>query len=139
MTNHIVPQVGNQPVPPAPPAVQVQSCFRGDQEDLLQTLDETFEVCNAWVLERRLASECTLELSFELHVSQSLELYGRLMAAGLQLTRASHIALTGLCASDLRRTGQLLLPTAVVELQLALTFLEDMPVYFSSHTRPGSA
>ena len=138
MTNHIAPNAGIQPVPPAPPAVQVQSCFRGDQEDLLGSLEDILAACNAWVLERRLASESTLELSFEIHISETLELYARLMAAGLQLTRASHAALTGLCASDLRRPADLL-STAVVELRLELTFLEDLPPHFVAHTRPGNA
>ena len=53
--------------------------------------------CGCWVLARGTLPSSQIELVFEVHLRSAFDLYGALIAAGVELTRDSHAALTGLC------------------------------------------
>jgi hypothetical protein len=53
--------------------------------------------CGCWLLDQRALSAAQMEMVFEVQLRSALDLYGALIAAGVELTRDSHAALTGLC------------------------------------------
>jgi len=53
--------------------------------------------CGGWVLSRSMPGSDTVEISFEFARGASLEIYSVLIAAGLELSRESHISMTVLC------------------------------------------
>jgi len=76
------------------------------------------------------------DLVFELNGRATVELYTSLIGAGLELTRASHIALTNLC-SLMRHGSRFSKAQRVVHVQLEVSFLEEIDL--KSILAPGSA
>jgi hypothetical protein len=77
-----------------------------------------------WVLEQKVLSPTQTEVSFEVQLRTAFELYGGLLAAGLELTRDSHLRLTGLCTlrgHNPRHARR----RRVVTIRLELNFLEE--------------
>jgi hypothetical protein len=81
------------------------------------------------VLERRDLSDAQVELVLEVQLSGVFDLYAALVTAGVELNRASHAALTGLCT--LRRHHALgeagvLLYGRMVTLGLEVSFVGEV-------------
>jgi hypothetical protein len=84
--------------------------------------------CGCWVLRRGTLSTSQVELVFEIHLRSAFDLYGGLIAAGVELTRDSHAALTGLCT--LRRHHPASHPTAggtsrIITIRLEVSFFDE--------------
>jgi hypothetical protein len=99
-----------------------------DRRRILLALDKAVDSCGCWVVERRDVSPAQVELVLEVQLSGVFDLYAALVTAGVELTRASHAALTGLCT--LRRHHKLadsavLLYGRVVTLGLEVSFIEQ--------------
>jgi hypothetical protein len=115
-------------LPQETPAVALRGFSCEDRRLILPALDRAVEACGCWVLERRNVSHTQVELVLEVQLSGVFELYAALVTAGVELTRASHAALTGLCT--LRRhhvlaEDAMLLYGRVVTLGLEVSFVED--------------
>jgi hypothetical protein len=97
-----------------------------DHRTILPALLDTMAVCGCWVLDQKALSPTLTELSFEVQLRSVFELYSGLVAAGVELTRDSHIRLTGLCTlrdhnpHNAKRRR-------VVTIRLEVCFLEDHP------------
>lgn len=98
-----------------------------DRGLIVPALAEGLDSCGCWVLERKTISITQLELRFDLQLRAALDLYTALIGAGLELTRGSHLALTGLCTVRNHQRRRLE-PFRVVEATLAVSFLEDLDV-----------
>ncbi len=110
------------------PAVVLRGFSHEDRRRILPMLDKAVDSCGCWVVERRDVSPAQVELVLEVQLSGVFDLYVALVTAGVELTRASHAALTGLCT--LRRHHALadsavLLYGRVVTLGLEVSFNEE--------------
>jgi hypothetical protein len=96
-----------------------------DRREILPALAEAMTECGCWLRDRKTVSLSQMEYSFEVQLRSAFELYSGLIGCGLELTRASHLELTGLCMlrqhnprpSELGR---------VVNVRLEVSFLEDL-------------
>ena len=110
------------------PSLDLQTFTYDDRVNVLPVLLVALADCGGWVLDRRTLSASTLELRIEVQLRSIVDLYGSVIAVGLELTRASHLSLTDLCTcrknamtgSDL---GQ------IVTLRMEVSFLEDLTLH----------
>lgn len=113
------------PTPGAVPPLRLQTFTYDDRRETLAAVGRALDRCGAWVLDRQAISVELTRLRLEMELRSALELYSGLIAAGLELTRGSHLALTELCTlARHRRRGRE--PFRVVELVLELSFLDEM-------------
>ncbi len=120
---HPVTLAFSQP-PHESPALELD-CFSFDERRvLLPAISEAMTLCGCWLLDRRALSLTQIEFRFEFQLCSAVELYAALVAAGLQLTRASHLHLTSLCM--VRKHGSPRPGLAgLVNVRLAVSFLDD--------------
>jgi len=109
-----------------------------DRQGLLPNLTSAFTQCGGWVLERKTTSASTMEFRIEIQLQGIVELYGSLMASGVELTRGTHDTLTGLCTSR-KHMARSRKPTQVVSIRLELSFLEDVTLHSLLMTGSGEA
>ena len=114
--------------PPLVPVVQVRGSSHQDRRQILPALDAAMHHCGCWVLARGTLPTSQVELIFEVHLRSAFDLYGALIAAGVELTRDSHAALTGLCT--LRRHHPVSTLAAmgsyrIVTVRLEVSFLDE--------------
>ncbi len=101
---------------------------------ILPALSDAMVHSGCWLLERKVVSHSQLDYVFELQQCDVLELYSGLIGVGLELTRASHLELTGLCSllkHDLTARRR------IVHVQLEVSFLEELDL--KSILTPGAA
>ena len=77
--------------------LDIQSYSYDRREMLLPLLSRTVTNCGGWVHERRSISTSSFEITLEIELRFILDLYAGMIAAGLELTRATHADLTDLC------------------------------------------
>ena len=110
------------------PSLDLQSFSYDERGNVLPVLLAALADCGGWVLDRRTISASVVELRVEVQLRSIVDLYGSIVAAGLELTRSSHLSLTDLCTcrknvptiSDL---GQ------IVTLRLEISFLEELTLH----------
>jgi len=122
--------------PPAANSLALQSFTYQDRRIILPALADAMNHSGCWVLERKALSLTQMGFRFEIQLRSVLELYSALIAAGLELTRGSHLDLTALCT--LRKHN----PTPadlgrVVDFRLEVSFLEELDL--KSVLMPGAA
>jgi hypothetical protein len=106
-------------------SLNIQSFSYADRNSILPNLTTAMNDCGGWVLDRKNLSPTTIEFHLEIHPRSIVDLYAALIASGLELTRAGHLALTALCTCRKNSAG----PTErghVVSIRLEISFLEDM-------------
>ena len=69
-----------------------------------------------------------MELRVEVQLRSILDLYGTIVAAGLELTRSSHMALTDLCTCRRNLTAMSDLGQ-VVTVRMEISFLEEITLH----------
>jgi hypothetical protein len=108
--------------------LEIRSFSYDDRSGLLPVLLSALADGGGWVLDRRMVSASVVEISVEAQLRSIVELYGSIIAAGLELTRSSHLALTDLCTCrrNARNTVDL---GQVVTLRLEISFLEDVTLH----------
>jgi hypothetical protein len=118
------------PPPPSEPApglntLDIETFSYEDRRIIYPAITEALEQCGCWLLDRRPTSLTQVEFSFELQLRSVVDLYAALIAAGLELTRTSHNALTVFCTLRKHQDYPNSL-AGVVTVQLAVSFLEDV-------------
>jgi len=68
-----------------------------DRSAILPALAEALTASGCWLHDSRAVSLGQMEYSFEVPLRSAVELYSGLVGCGLELTRNSHLELTGLC------------------------------------------
>ena len=115
------------------PAVALRGSSYEDRRLILPALDKAVDSCGCWVVERRSISKTQVELVLEVQLSGVFELYAALVTAGVELNRASHAALTGLCTlrnHHALANAAVLLYGRVVTLGLEVSFVEENEAVF---------
>ena len=109
-------------------SLEIQSFSYDERSGVLPGLIISLVDCGGWVLDRRTLSPSMIELKIEVQLRSILDLYSSIVAAGLELTRSSHIALTDLCTcrrnlTSLTDLGQ------VITVRLEISFLEEVTLH----------
>lgn len=105
--------------------LEIHSFSYDDRTGVLPHLLSAVADGGGWILERRVVSPSMVHVSIEAQLRSIVELYGAMIASGLELTRSSHLVLTDLCtcrrnAVEMADLGQL------VTLRLEISFLEEL-------------
>lgn len=106
--------------------IDLQAFTYEERFGLLPALTSTVSLCGAWILDRKTISPTALEMRIEIQLRFIMELYAALIAAGVELTRDGHQALSDLCTCRKHLAGD---SAQVVTIRLGLTFLEDMTLH----------
>jgi len=109
-------------------ALDIQSFSYDDRAGLMPGLLTALADGGGWILDRRTLSASVMELRVEAQLRSIVELYGAIVAAGLELTRSSHLALTDLCICRKNAANSINLGQ-IVTLRLEISFLEDITLH----------
>ena len=129
------------PAPSTDPAsgannLSLKSFTYDDRRLILPAVTDAMNNSGCWVLERKPLSLTTLQITFEIQLRSIIELYGALIAVGLELTRGSHLDLTGLCTLRRHNPSPATLGR-VLSIRLEVSFLEELDL--KSFLTPGAA
>ena len=80
------------------PALLLQSSTTHPPQTLLPRITRALQAAGSYIRSRRTLSSSTVALSFETHRHATEDTYAALIASGLDLDRAAHMALATLCA-----------------------------------------
>jgi hypothetical protein len=105
-------------------AVDIQGYSYEPCEGLLRKLNRLLVTSGGWILDRRPISSTNYEFTLEIELRFVLELYAGIIASGVELTRANHLALTDLCTCRLHSSGSREL-CQVIGLRLEVCFLKQ--------------
>lgn len=109
-------------------SLDLQTFSYDDRANVLPVLLASLADCGGWVLDRRTLSPSVVELRLKVQLRSIVDLYGSIIATGLELTRASHLSLTDLCTCRKNAmTGTDL--GQIVTLRLEISFLEDLTLH----------
>ena len=135
MSNHLRTAPSSNPACIPPPChLSIETFSYEDRGIIFPAVSEALELSGSWLLERRQVSFTQVEYRFELHLRSVLDLYAALIAAGLELTRASHKDLTVLCTLRNHIPYPTILP-GLVTVGLIINFLEEITL--SQQMSPG--
>jgi hypothetical protein len=110
---------------PGPGMLNIESFSYEDRRVIYPAVSEALDLCGCWLLSRRQTSLTQVEFHFELQLRWIVDLYASLVAAGLELTRASHHNLTVTCMVRKHQEQ----PSGLIGVMTALlvvNFLEDV-------------
>lgn len=114
--------------------LQIQGYSYEDRQGLLPVLTGAVTGCGGWVLDRKMLSAATLEIRVEVELRAVLDLYAAMVAAGLELTRSGHLALTGLCLCQ--KHFKSMSQGKVVTIRIEISFLEEANLNLQMLTAP---
>ena len=106
------------------PALELRGFSYNEQRRIVPALLDALTLCGCCLEEQRMLSPTQTALSFEVHLRSAFELYSELIAAGVELTRESHVKMTGLCTlrgHNPRRARR----RRVLRVRLEVSFLYD--------------
>lgn len=103
--------------------IPLQSFTYLERTAILPELGAAIDGAGGWMLDRRQLSADSLELCVEVQQQALPEIYGALLASGLELTRDSHRALAERCncCMHLPRRGT----TSILTVRVEVHFLSD--------------
>jgi hypothetical protein len=108
--------------------LEIQGFSYDGHSGVLPGLLASLADCGGWVLDRRALTPTMMELRVEVQLRSILELYGSIVAAGLELTRSSHLALTELCTCRKNLIGTADLGQ-VLTVRMKISFLEEITLH----------
>jgi len=109
-------------------SLDIQGFTYEERHGLLPELTTAFSNCGGWVLERKTLSPTNMEFRIEIQLLAVLDLYAAIIATGVELTRAGHVALTELCTrrQHLRLSAEI---GQIVAIRLEISFLDDITIH----------
>ena len=107
--------------------LDIQGFSYEERQGLLPTLTTAFSDCGGWILDRKTLSPSMMEFRLEIQLRAAIDLYASIVASGLELTRAGHLALTELCAC--RRHEAVTNLSTVITIRIEISFLDDMTLH----------
>jgi hypothetical protein len=108
--------------------LDIQGYSYEERQGLLPALTTAFADCGGWILDRKTLSPSMMEFRVEIQLRAAVDLYASIVASGLELTRAGHLALTELCSCRRHQavTADL---SSVVSIRIEISFLDDMTLH----------
>ena len=103
---------------------------------ILPALADAMTHTGCWLLDRKVTSINQVEYIFEVQQRAILDLYTALIGSGLELTRPSHIELTGICTL-LQHNPTAAARRRILHIKLEVSFLEELDL--KSILMPGAA
>jgi hypothetical protein len=109
-------------------SLDIQAFTYEQRHGLLRDLTAAFSSCGGWIHERKTLSPTNMEFLVEVQLRTILDLYAAIIATGVELTRAGHVALTELCTrfNHQRVTADL---GQIVAIRLEIAFLDDITLH----------
>ena len=107
--------------------LDIQGFSYEERHGLLPTLTMAFADCGGWILDRKTLSPSMMEFRLEIQLRAAIDLYASIVASGLELTRAGHLALTELCACRRHEAATNL--STVITIRIEINFLDDMTLH----------
>ena len=108
--------------------LEIQGYSYEPSEALLRKLNRTLVNSGGWILDRRAISPSTYELSLEFEMRFIVDLYAAVIAAGLELTRCNHMALTDLCTCRLHLVGKRDM-RQIIGMRIEISFLKQLTLH----------
>jgi hypothetical protein len=109
-------------------SIDIQSFSYEERTAVLPTLTNSFADCGGWVLDRKTLSPTTIQFRIEIQLRAVLDLYAAILAAGIELTRPAHLALTDLCTCRKHLHSSIEL-SQVIALRIEISFLDDVTLH----------
>lgn len=119
-------------------SLDIQGFSYEERNGLLLGLTTAFSDCGGWVIDRKTLSPTVVEFRIEIQLRSIVDLYASLVAAGLELTRSGHLALTELCTCRKNLSAKADLGH-VIAIRLEISFLEDVTLHSLLMTMSASA
>ena len=109
-------------------SLDIQGFTYEERHGVLPLLTAAFNNCGGWLLERKTLSPTHIEFVVEIQLRAVLALYASVIAAGIELTRSGHEALTEQWTrrNHLRMGLEL---AQVVSIRLEISFLDDVTLH----------
>jgi hypothetical protein len=109
-------------------SIDIQTFSYEERAAVLPQLTTSFVDCGGWILDRKTLSPTTIQFRIEIQLRSVLDLYTAILAAGVELTRAAHLALQDLCTcrQHLRSSVEL---GQVIALRIEISFLDDVTLH----------
>jgi hypothetical protein len=101
-----------------PWAIQVRAISQEEPGRLVQMLTGAILGCGGWVLSRSASDSGAVNLLFEFERRSCLEMYGVLIASGIELTPNGHIRFTELCQCTLHDSREHATDIASIDLEI---------------------
>ena len=101
-----------------PWAIQVRAISQEEPGRLVQTLTGAILGCGGWVLSRSASDSGAVNLLFEFERRSCVDMYGVLIAAGIELTPNGHIRFTELCQCTLHDSRAHATDIASIDLEI---------------------
>jgi hypothetical protein len=101
-----------------PWAIQVRAISQEEPGRLVQTLTGAILGCGGWVLSRSASDSGAVNLLFEFERRSCVDMYGVLIAAGIELTPNGHVRFTELCQCTLHDSRQHATDIASIDLEI---------------------
>ena len=122
--NHLPPETWPEEAATLMQLLDIQGYSYEPSEELLRNVNRILVNSGGWILDRRALSPTTYEFTLEVELRSILDLYAGIIAAGIELTRSNHLALTDLCTCRLHLMGSADLQQ-VIGLRLEVAFLKQ--------------
>jgi len=117
-----------------PWAMQMKAISVEEPSRLVQSLTGAILGCGGWVLSRGANDTGTVNMLFEFERQACVEIYGVMIAAGLELSQNGHIRFTELCQCT--RSHQQECGTEIASIDLEI---QTFPVELMQGARPAEA
>ena len=108
--------------------LDIQGYSYEPSDELLRNINRSLVNSGGWILDRRALSASNYEFTIEVELRSILDLYAGIIAAGIELTRSNHLALTDLCTCRLHLSGSSEL-RQVIGLRLEVAFLTQLTLH----------
>ena len=107
------------------PRIELRGHSYDEHRKIVPAVLESMASCGCWVLQQRALSPTMTELCVEVQLRSVYELYSGLIAAGVELNRASHTRMASLCTVRDYNPRQAK-RRRVISVRLELNFLEQL-------------
>jgi hypothetical protein len=101
-----------------PWAIQVRAISQEEPGRLVQMLTGAILGCGGWVLSRSVTDSGAVNLLFEFERRSCVDMYGVLIASGIELTPNGHIRFTELCQCTLHDSREHATDIASIDLEI---------------------
>jgi hypothetical protein len=118
--------------------IEIQTFSYEERRIIFPAITEALDLCGCWLLDRRPLSFTQMEFYFEVPLRSVVDLYAAIIAAGLELTRASHEDLTTLCILRQHQDHPSNL-AGVATVRLEIAFIEDLNPSLGNSPGPAQA